>query len=334
MTEGVMVAETEPTHAPADGGSDPTPAFWRSSVAPYERPSLRRALLDIATSVLPYLVLTVAMYLASTSPIWLTLALAIPAAGFLLRTFIVFHDCAHGSFLPSKRAQPLARPVARAARLPAVRELAPRPRRPPRDRRRPRPPRQRRRHDADGRRVPTRSPGRGRLGYRLFRNPLVMFGLGPIWSLMIGPRIVAADARPRMRRSVHRDELALAVADRRALSGWSAGATSCSCRCPPRCSPGSAGIWLFYVQHQFEDAYWESAEQLELRRRGAAGQLLPEAAEAAAVLHRQHRPASRPPPERADPQLQPAARARREPDLPRRAPCSPSATACDRSGSS
>ena len=99
-------------------------------------------------------------------------------------------------------------------------------------------------------------------------------------------------------------------------------------RMPPALLAGAAGIWLFYVQHQFEDAYWESGERLELRRRRAARQLVPEAAEGAAVLHRQHRPAPRPPPQRAHPELQPPARARREPDLPRRARRCRSGTAC------
>jgi omega-6 fatty acid desaturase (delta-12 desaturase) len=73
-------------------------------VAPHELPSLRRSLFDVATSVVPYLALSVVMYLCLNVSIWITLALTVPAAGFLLRTFIVFHDCAHGSFLPTKRA--------------------------------------------------------------------------------------------------------------------------------------------------------------------------------------------------------------------------------------
>ena len=78
--------------------------YWKDSVARHEQPSLRHSLLDVATSVLPYLALSVAMYLCLDVSVWITLVLAVPAAGFLLRTFIVFHDCAHGSFLPSKRA--------------------------------------------------------------------------------------------------------------------------------------------------------------------------------------------------------------------------------------
>ena len=80
------------------------PPFWRDALAPYARPRLGRSLLDVATSLVPYLVLLVLMYRALDSSFLLVLALTIPAAGFLLRTFIMFHDCAHGSFLPSKRA--------------------------------------------------------------------------------------------------------------------------------------------------------------------------------------------------------------------------------------
>ena len=78
--------------------------FWREALAPYARPRLGRSLLDLASSVLPYLALSVLMYVALDVSYLLALALAVPASGFLLRTYIVFHDCAHGSFLPSKRA--------------------------------------------------------------------------------------------------------------------------------------------------------------------------------------------------------------------------------------
>src|SRR5436190_7165539 len=81
-----------------------SPGFWRERLAPYARPCNKRGLLDLATSVLPYLALTAAMYALADVSVALVLVLAIPAAGFLLRTFIVFHDCAHGSFLPCWRA--------------------------------------------------------------------------------------------------------------------------------------------------------------------------------------------------------------------------------------
>ena len=88
----------------ASASAAPEGISWREVLAPYARPSLARSLLDIATSVVPYLALSVLMYLSLDVSYLLTLALAVPTAGFLVRVFIIFHDCAHGSFLPTKRA--------------------------------------------------------------------------------------------------------------------------------------------------------------------------------------------------------------------------------------
>src|SRR5213592_67026 len=101
----MKMGETATTNLDASSGKPRgEPPFWRDALAPYAQPHLRRSLLDIATSVLPYLVLSVLMYLALEISYLLVLALAVPAAGFLLRTFIIFHDCAHGSFMSSRRA--------------------------------------------------------------------------------------------------------------------------------------------------------------------------------------------------------------------------------------
>jgi omega-6 fatty acid desaturase (delta-12 desaturase) len=68
------------------------PAFWREQLAPYAEPSIGRSLLDLATSVVPYLMLTAAAYALAQVSYLLALVFVVPAAGFLLRTFIVFHD--------------------------------------------------------------------------------------------------------------------------------------------------------------------------------------------------------------------------------------------------
>ncbi len=230
--------------------------YWRDAVAAYERPRLGRSLLDLATSVVPYLGLLVAMYLALDVSYLLTLALALPAAGFLLRTFIVFHDCTHGSFLPSKRAN---RWVGTAVGLlvfspfeawqheHAVHHATA--------------------GDLDRRGVgdlPTltvaeyegMTPIR-RLGYRLFRNPLVMFGIGPAFALVVQPRFVSRSARPRIRRSVMLTNLVLAVLV--GLACWAIGWKEyLIVQWPAALMAAAAGVWLFYVQHQFEDTYWES----------------------------------------------------------------------------
>src|SRR6188472_585426 len=95
------MTETPAATSHADSQDSPS---WREAMAPYAKPSLRSSLANVATSVVPYAALIVAMFVALQVSVVLTLVLAIPTAGFLLRTFIVFHDCAHGSFLPSKRA--------------------------------------------------------------------------------------------------------------------------------------------------------------------------------------------------------------------------------------
>jgi acyl-lipid omega-6 desaturase (Delta-12 desaturase) len=230
--------------------------FWREDLAPYAKPHLGRSLLDIATSVVPYLALSAAMYLALVRVSYLlALAIAIPAAGFLVRTFILFHDCSHGSFLPSKRANAwLGVALGLLVYSPFLRW----------------------RHDhaihhatsgdldrrggGDVRTLTVAEyhalPSRARLAYRLFRNPLIMFGIGPIVALLVGPRLVARDARPRLRRSVIGTNIALAllVAALCWLLGWR---DFLLVQAPTVMLAGSAGIWLFYVQHQFEDAYWQ-----------------------------------------------------------------------------
>jgi len=235
-----------------------TPAFWREGLARYEQANRGRALLDLATSALPYVVLSAVMYLALSISYLLALALAVPAAVFLVRTFIVFHDCSHGSFLESRRANVwvgmamgllLFSPFTRWRHDHAIHhatsgDLG-------------------RRGTGDIRTLTVAEygalPWRGRLGYRLLRNPLVMFVLGPIIAMVVGPRIVARGARPRMRRSVIATNLALAVliGGLCLLIGWRAYLLVFA---PPALLAGSIGIWLFYVQHQFEDAYWESGD--------------------------------------------------------------------------
>jgi omega-6 fatty acid desaturase (delta-12 desaturase) len=231
-------------------------AHWRRALAPYARPHSGRAVADLVTSVLPYLALSVLMYLALDVSYLLVLALAIPAAGFLVRTFIVFHDCAHGSFLPSRRANArlgtalgvlLFQSFASWRHSHAVHHATA--------------------GDLDRRGVGDvltltvaeyrASTWRRRLGYRLFRNPLVMFGIGPIYAMVLYPRLVPRSARPRIRRSVIGTNLALAalVGTLCLLVGWR---EYVLVQTPIMLLAGAAGVWLFYVQHQFEDTYWQN----------------------------------------------------------------------------
>ena len=86
------------------GQESDSPRSWRGVLDAYAEPRLGRSLLDLATSVVPYLALLVAMFFALRVSVWLSLVLVLPTSAFLVRTFIVFHDCTHGSFMRSRRA--------------------------------------------------------------------------------------------------------------------------------------------------------------------------------------------------------------------------------------
>jgi omega-6 fatty acid desaturase (delta-12 desaturase) len=230
---------------------------WREALAPYTQPRIGRSLVDIATSVVPYVALWVLMYLSLQVSYLLTLALAIPTAGFLLRTYIVFHDCTHGSLLPSKQANAwvgrtlgllVFSPFASWRHSHAI-------------------------HHATAGDLERRGVGdvptltvaeyqardwRGRLGYRLFRNPFVMFGLGWILAMVILPRLTTRSARPRIQRSVIGTNVALIALILLLcwLIGWQA---YLLVQVPTAMIAGSIGVWLFYVQHQFEDTYWRDS---------------------------------------------------------------------------
>jgi omega-6 fatty acid desaturase (delta-12 desaturase) len=254
---GVAVTTALPESSVERSEGSPGGAFWREALDPYVQPDLGRSLLCLLTSVVPYVGLFALMYLTLGVSYWLTLVLAIPTAGFLVRTYIVFHDCTHGSFLASKRANTWLGTTLglllfstfecwkhhHAVHHATAGDLE-------------------RRGVGD---LPTLTvaeyearPPRGRLAYRLFRNPLVMFGLGPIVALVVQPRIVPRSARPRIRRGVIATNVALVVLVGGLcwLIGWR---QYLLVEVPTIVLAGAAGIWLFYVQHQFEDVYWESS---------------------------------------------------------------------------
>jgi acyl-lipid omega-6 desaturase (Delta-12 desaturase) len=232
-------------------------AYWRESVASFETPSWGKAMVDLALSLGAYVVLMVTMYLLVDEHPWILL-LSIPTAGFLLRTFIVFHDCGHGSFTPSARgnlwigrltALMVWQPYANWRHNHAV-------------------------HHGTAGDLDRRGQGdvetitvdeyyarswKGRLAYRLFRSPAILFTIGPLWSLMIGPRFWTKEMRPRQIHSVWLTNVAfvLFIGGTIAIVGP---VDFLLVQMPAAMLAGIGGVFLFYVQHQFEDAYWETGE--------------------------------------------------------------------------
>ena len=232
--------------------------WWVEPLKPYAGADMRRSLLCLATSVVPYLLLWPVMVLLLAVSYPLTLLVAIPASGFLLRTYIVFHDCSHGSFMTTKRANTwlgVATGLIAYSPFHSWRQ-------------------EHAGHHASAGDLDRRGVGdvetltvneyyakswSGRLAYRLMRSPWVMFTIGPLWALALHPRIVPSDKRPRIRRSHLYTNLALLVLVGAViwLIGWKA---YLLIQLPMILMAGAAGIWLFYVQHQFEGVYWTRSD--------------------------------------------------------------------------
>jgi omega-6 fatty acid desaturase (delta-12 desaturase) len=239
-----------------DAAGQLTARAWNGLLDPYAQPRLERSLVDLATSVVPYLALMAAMFALLRVSWPLALLLVVPAAGFLLRTFIVFHDCTHGSFMRSRRANDVVGTLLGLLVWMSYRcwqhEHAV--------------------HHATSGNLDRRGvgdittltvaeynalPGWRRLGYRLFRNPAVMFGLGWLLVIVLKPRFVPRGSKPRIRNSVLATDAALAaIAAALCLTvGWR---DYLLVQGLVFVVTGAVGIWLFFVQHQFEDAYWQS----------------------------------------------------------------------------
>jgi acyl-lipid omega-6 desaturase (Delta-12 desaturase) len=236
--------------------SEPLPAsFWRERLAPYAQPSLSRSILDVATSAVPYVLMTAAMYaLYGNVSYFVVLALGVLAAGFLLRTFIVFHDCGHGSFLANRRANKWVGITCailtyqayhpwsyeHAVHHATAGDLD-----------------KRGKGDVDTltAREYRQMPWLGRLGYRLMRNPVIMLVLGPLWSLLLEPRLLPGWSRKRFWRQIIATDITVValIAALVAAFGWQA---VLAVQLPSAMLAGAAGVFMFYVQHQFEDVYW------------------------------------------------------------------------------
>lgn len=232
---------------------------FRAAVAPFEEPIPSRSIRQIINSVVPYAALWVLMILTLDISIWLTLLLAIPAAGFLVRIFIITHDCGHGSFLASKRLNSIIgyvtgtltfTPYAYWTHRHAI-------------------------HHATAGNLDRRGTGDMwtmtlqeyreaswwlRFRYRLVRNPIVFLIIGPMYVFLILNRFAAPDDGWRWHRSVLWSNLGLfaMAGGMSALIGWQA---YLMIQLPIILLAGIGGVWLFYVQHQYEDGYWERTEE-------------------------------------------------------------------------
>jgi omega-6 fatty acid desaturase (delta-12 desaturase) len=231
----------------------------KKSVAPYEKTNIAISIRQIGNTLLPLVLLWAAAYASLSVSYWLTLLFAIPASAFVVRTFIIFHDCCHGSFFRSKRANDIMGIITGVLTLVPYQQWK----------------------NAHGIHHATSSNldkrGIGDLWiltvdeyvamtpfrkfiYRAYRNPLVMFGLGPIAVFIVQYRFNRKGAKRKERLNTYLMNILIVgfYALMCLTLGWQ---SFLLVQFPVFYLAGAMGIWLFYVQHQFEESYFEHNDE-------------------------------------------------------------------------
>jgi omega-6 fatty acid desaturase (delta-12 desaturase) len=226
----------------------------KDNVARFQTASLWRARWQVINSFVPYAVLWFAMERALTVSYWLMLPIAILAAGFLARIFIIFHDCGHASFFKSKRANNLTGVIAGLLNLTPYRHWR----------------WQHALHHGTAGDLDRRGSGDiwtltvqeylqsarcRRFAYRLARNPIVLFLVAPLYVFVVHHRFAVSTAPKRERRSVRLTNWGL-LAITLVMSAIMGLKAFLLIQFSVSAFAGAVGLWLFYVQHQFEGAYW------------------------------------------------------------------------------
>jgi omega-6 fatty acid desaturase (delta-12 desaturase) len=238
--------------------SRPDTAAWKKIVARYQKPSTGRAVWQMINTLVPYVALWCLMYFTLSVSWWLTIPLAVLAGGILVRTFIIFHDCGHGSFFRSAKANHILGAITgvltftpyyhwrweHAIHHSSAGDLD-------------------RRGTGDVWTLTVQeyleSSRWRRFAYRLARNPIVLFVIAPFALFLFMQRVPSLKAPTRERYSVYWTNLGLGAvaAGLIALFGLKAWLII---QLTILITAGAAGVWLFYVQHQFEGVYWERSE--------------------------------------------------------------------------
>lgn len=236
-----------------------SPGNWKALLSRFQISSARRALWQLGNSLIPYILLWVGMVYALSRSYWLMLPIAILASGFLVRIFIIFHDCGHESFFKSRRANHLTGALTGLLTLTPYLHW--------------------RWHHALHHRTAGNLDTKGvgdvwtltveeylnssrwkRFAYRLARNPFILFFVAPFYIFVIAQRLSSGIAPPRERRSVQLTNLAILLTAT-AVSALIGLKAFLLIQLTVSTIAGGAGIWLFYVQHQFQGAYWQRTRQ-------------------------------------------------------------------------
>ncbi|WP_226036830.1 fatty acid desaturase [Aquibacillus saliphilus] len=234
-------------------------AQLRKNVKPFETSDTKASIKQLINTIPPFFILWFLAYQSLSVSIWLTLGLSVIAAGFVIRTFIIFHDCTHQSFFKNKKANRIVGTITGIITHFAFEKWK----------------RSHSIHHATSSNLDKRGTGDmwvltideylsasfwKKLGYRLYRNPIVMFGLGPVYLFLVDNRHNRKGAKRKERLNTYLINLALVLIY--GLLVWTIGWQALLIiQLPILFVSGTLGIWLFYVQHQFEDSYFENESE-------------------------------------------------------------------------
>lgn len=244
---------------------------WLKILAQYRDPSVGRSIFELVVTLVPFLGIWALAWAALSISPWLSLALAAVNGMFLIRLFIIQHDCGHGAYLPNRSVQDwLGRALGVLTLTPydvwkrthAIHHSH--------------------HGNLDQRGIGdvttltveeyrARSP-MGRLIYRIYRNPIVLFVVGPAYMFLLQHRLPVWLMRSGWRYWVSamgtNVMIALIVAAIWYFGGWQ---PVLLIWLPTGIVAASIGVWLFYVQHQFEDTHWVNDEDWQLHHAALEG---------------------------------------------------------------
>jgi omega-6 fatty acid desaturase (delta-12 desaturase) len=234
-------------------------ADWKAAIRAWQKPSLARSAWQIANTVGSYLLVWCLLDLALGISWWLVVPLAVLGGGLMVRTFIIFHDCGHGSMFRSARANAVWGFVCGVLTFTPYHRWR----------------WEHARHHAHSGNLDQRgigdiwtltvaeyqaAPRWRQLSYRLVRNPLVMFLVGPLYLMLVQERTPSTRGHKREKRSVWWMNLAV-LAMVVAMASVFGLLPYLLIQFIILAVAGTCGVWLFYIQHQYEDAYWARSKE-------------------------------------------------------------------------
>ncbi|WML40031.1 fatty acid desaturase [Neobacillus sp. OS1-2] len=241
----------------------------KKQMTPFEKSTTKESVWQIINTVVPFMLLWFLAYQSLSVSYWLALVPSVLAAGYLTRIFIIFHDCTHHSFFKNRRANRAVGTFMGVLTLFPFDQWG----------------HEHSVHHATSGNLDKRGTGdiwtltvdeyvaaplKLRLAYRFYRNPLVMFGLGPIYVFLLKNRFNRKGARTKERNNTYLTNiLIVAWITLMCLAiGWQ---SFLIVQGTIFMISGAAGIWLFYVQHTFEDSYFEEDKEWEYVKAAVEG---------------------------------------------------------------